>query len=173
MIKGRTVVLRAIAKKDLARLRQWRNSPLLRQYFREYREITKEMQEAWWQKIARNDPNTVMVAIADSSSGQLIGAAGLCYINWVSRNAEISVYVGDKGVYIDNRAKEACKLLINYGFKTLGLHKIWTEVYEFDRKKYSMLTDKLGFKRDGVLRDHCFFNGKFHDSFIVSIINEG
>ena len=45
MLKGNKVFLTAVNKASLDQMREWRNDPQNRKYFREYREIGKEMQE--------------------------------------------------------------------------------------------------------------------------------
>ena len=47
MVRGKKVYLSSLERENLEQLRQWRNLPELRKYFREYREITKENQSKW------------------------------------------------------------------------------------------------------------------------------
>ena len=44
------------------------------------------------------------------------------------------------------------------------------ELYEFDSK--ISFFKKLNFKEDGKLRDNCFEDGKFHDSYIISLLKK-
>ena len=172
MIRGKLVGLSPLESEDLEALRQWRNNPDFRQYFREYREISKDMQSDWFKRTL-NDKSTIMFAIRRLSDNELLGCCGLCYINWVNRNADLSLYIGYDDLYIDDigYAEEATKLLLNYGFCELGLHKAWTEIYEIDTPKKA-LYEKLGLKIDGVLRDNYFHDGKFWNSYIFSILKE-
>lgn len=171
MIKGDLICLSSIEPEDLDQLRYWRNLPEFRKYFREYREIGKDMQLKWYQTKVLGDSSTMMFAIRDIFTDDLIGCCGLCYINWVKRNADLSLYIGWNEAYIDDvgYAYEACQLLFKFGFHELGLHKIWTEIYEFDHPKYQ-LYKKLGFHQDGLLRDQCFNNGKWCNSYILSML---
>lgn len=172
MIKGELVYLSPIEKEDLQQLMYWRNLPDFRKHFREYREINKDMQEKWYQTKVINDPNTIMFAIRNVNSNELLGCCGLCYINWVHRYADLSLYIGWNESYIDDNgfANESCKLLFNYAFKELALNKIWTEIYEFDNKKYK-LYHKLGFSDDGILREQYFYDGKRWNSYIMSLLS--
>ena len=80
-------------------------------------------------------------------------------------------YNRKNNLYIDSigYAEESCSLLFNYGFGELGLKKIWSELYEFDQKKIS-LYKKLGMNVDGTLRNQYYYNGKWWDSKILSIL---
>lgn len=171
MIKGEKVYLASIEKEDLEKLMKWRNLPHYRKNFREYREINFEMQENWYNTKVLNDQSTIMFSIRSAEDDTLIGCCGLCYINWINRNADLSLYIGWNESYIDDQgfAKESCKLLFNYGFNELGLNKIWTEIYEFDKKKYE-LYHELGFNNDGILRQQCYCDGKWWNSYIMSLL---
>ena len=173
MIKGKKVGLRAVEKEDLLYLRNWRNIPEFRKHFREVRELSLTDQEAWFDSLQKTKHINYMFTIVDLDSKKPIGAAGLLYINWIIRSADFSFYIGDENKYIgdDGVANEAAKLLIDYGFNNLNLHKIWMELYEFDKQKIEFFTKKFNFEQDAILRDNCFENGKYHNSFILSLIN--
>ena len=65
-----------------------------------------------------------------------MGACGLCYIDWINRSADFSIYIGYKDLYIDDiYAIEAGVLLKDYGLNILNLHRLWAEIYSIDNKK--------------------------------------
>jgi len=173
MIKGDLVGLRAVEKEDLALLRDWRNIPEFRRNFREVRELNLTNQEKWFERSCVNNLNDFMFVIVRLSDNKPIGACGLLYINWIIRSADFSFYIGDNQSYIDSEgyAKDAANLLINYGFNNLNLHKIWMELYEFDKLKLDFFQNEFNFQVDGKLRDNCFEDGKYWDSYIISKIN--
>lgn len=173
MLKGEKVYLMAVEKSDLYPFMNWRNREDFRRYFREYREINYDMQNNWYESKVLNDPSTIMFSIKRTEDAKLLGCCGLCYLNWISRYAEVSIYIGLDNVYIDNEgyAEESCNLIFEYGFNSLGLNKIWTEVYEFDNLKRQLL-EKFNFHLDGVLRENYFYNGKWFDSFVLSLLNK-
>jgi len=173
MIKGELIGLRSVEKEDLKLLRDWRNIPEFRKNFREVRELNLSNQEKWFEKSCVNNPNDFMFIVERLEDKKAIGAVGLLYINWIIRSADFSFYIGEDESYIDNKgyADDAAKLLINYGFKSLNLHKIWMELYEYDKIKLDFFTNKFGFEVDGKLRDNCFENGKYWDSYFLSLLN--
>lgn len=173
MISGNKVYLTSIEAEDLEQLRNWRNLPEFRKHFREYREISSSMQRRWFEGVVNGDPSTIMFAIRMKDTDELAGCCGLCYINWVHRHSDLSLYIGKNKAYIDNEgiAEESCRLLFDHGFHELGLNKIWTEIYEFDGKKYD-LYQKFGFHEDGFLRKQYFYEGKWWGSYILSLLGE-
>ena len=174
MIKGNLVGLRAIEREDLTLLRDWRNIPEFRRNFREVREINLTHQELWFKKFCVNNPNDFMFVIERLNDNKPIGVCGLLYINWIIRSADFSFYIGEDEAYIDDKgyAEEATELLSSYGLNSLNLHKIWMELYEFDKKKIDFFTKKFGFHIDGQLRDNCFEGSRYYNSYILSLLNE-
>ena len=172
MIKGNLVGLRAVEKEDLGYFQNWRNNGDFRKNFREVRELSSVDQEAWHQSLYDTKNINFMFTIVDLESNLPIGAAGLLYINWIIRSADFSFYIGQDEIYVgdDEKTFEAAELIINYGFNNLNLHKIWMELYEFDSKKIDFFIKKFSFQKDGVLRDNCFENGRYWDSYILSLI---
>ena len=59
--------------------------------------------------------------------------------------------------------------MIDYGFKTINMNKLWAEVYEIDNKKLNFYKG-LGFKIDASLREHYYHNGKYITSHILSLL---
>lgn len=173
MIKGEKVYLTAIERKDLPQLLNWRNQTNFRKYFREYKEINLDMQNKWYELKVLNDSNTIMFSIRSNNNNELLGCCGLCYINWIHRYADLSLYIGWKNSYIDEigYADDSCKSLFKYAFKELGLNKIWTEIYEFDIKKKE-LYDRLGFKLDGIKREDYYYDGRWWNSFMLSLLKK-
>jgi RimJ/RimL family protein N-acetyltransferase len=171
MLRGDRIQLRALERDDLVRMRDWRNLPEFRRNFREFRELNMLNQEQWFTRISAS-ANDFMFVIERTADHAPIGVAGLVYVHWVVRSADISVYIGDGETYIDGpggHAEDTTKTLIRYAFDNLNLNKVWTELYSFDERKVAMFT-RLGFARDGVLRDNAFEDGRYHDSYIYSLL---
>jgi hypothetical protein len=173
LLTGEHVRLRALERGDLPRLRVWRNTPRLRQFFRERHELSMDDQLAWFERVTgqRGGPrDTVMLAIERRDSKELIGACGLCYIDWVSATAELSVYIGAELAYVDATfAPDACSVLIGHAFEELNLRRLWVEVYAFDSAKRELL-QSLGFALEGTLREHRFHAGAHHDSLMLALL---
>ena len=170
MIEGRLTSLRAVEEADLETLLAWRNRPELRRYFREHRELNSTQQRQWFDSKVNGDPCTRMFAVVERASGRLLGAAGLCYIDWVNRTADFSLYLGADGLYIDDRwAPDAAVTMLNYGFGELGLNRVWSEIYSFDTFKTAFF-QRLGFALDGRHRQTHWAEGAWHDSLYYSLL---
>lgn len=170
MLKGKHAALRAIERSDLPLLLEWRNRPAYRRYFRETRELNSDQQILWFEKIVNADPATRMFSIIELTTGRLLGACGLCYIDWPNRSADFSIYIGADDLYIDTLyAPDAANILMRYAFQELGLHRVWTEIYDIDIAKKKFFTD-LGFTLDGRHRETHWTEGRWHDSLFFGLL---
>lgn len=172
MIKSKNIGLRAVEKSDLEFFRDWRNIEAFRKNFREVRELSIIDQEKWFDSLQQTKHINYMFTIVDLKTNEPIGACGLLYINWINRSGDFSFYIGKDNTYINDEtiSKEAVSLLIEYGFNNLNLNKIWMELYEFDDAKISFFKKIFNFKVDGILRENCYEDGKYWNSYIISLL---
>jgi len=167
MLYGKKINLVALEEESLTTLKNWRNNPNLRKYFREHREINNYMQENWFKKIM-SDPNQFNFEIRKEDV--LIGHCGLYYINWIARHGEFGIYIGNEEYRNGGYGSDALRTLINYGFEQLNLNKIWCEVYSNNQSVD--IYRHIGFKDEGILREHYYADGRYWDSYMLSILKK-
>lgn len=168
MIDGKKIFLAAVERENIEQLRQWRNNPSLKKYFREYREISSYMQENWFKNKVIGDSEQVNFEIHDGESNKLIGHCGLYYIEWIHRHAEFGIYIGDDEFRSGGYGSDALRTLVGYGFNDLNLNKIWCEVY--DNNDALQVYEHIGFVYEGKMRQNYFNEGKYWDSHILSML---
>jgi ribosomal-protein-alanine N-acetyltransferase len=66
-------------------------------------------------------------------------------------------------------ATDAAQTMITFGFRVLDLHRI-TAAIGPDNAASIAVVNRLGFTREGRLRDHVFTNGAWRDSELYSIL---
>ena len=163
--------IRAIEIEDLAIIQKYRNDETLRQYFREYREFSLTQIKDWYFNMIK-DIRFEMFVVIDLDLDEVVGVTGITYIDWPNKHADVHFYIGKNSEWIDEKySGTAIKLILDYGFKTLNLNKLWAEIYEIDIKKLSFF-EKKGFKIDATLREHYFHNGKYYSSHILSLLRK-
>ena len=64
--------------------------------------------------------------------------------------------------------KESQDMIIDHAFNTMNFRRIYTTAFSDNLCK---LTERLwGFKREGILREHQFSNGKYVDSYLLGLL---
>ncbi|WP_043932623.1 GNAT family N-acetyltransferase [Bacillus sp. EB01] len=64
---------------------------------------------------------------------------------------------------------EAVLKVIQYGFGDLGLTRIGAVVF-IDNEASTNLLSKMGFQKEGVLRDYMYQNGQAFDTYVYSLL---
>jgi ribosomal-protein-alanine N-acetyltransferase len=102
------------------------------------------------------------------SDKQLIGTCG--YHKWDKRyfRAEIG-YDLNPSFWGQHIMTEALGIVIKNGFEAMGLNRIGALVY-IENVRSEKLLLKLGFQKEGILRDYFYLNGKFYDHSLMSLI---
>ena len=159
------IQLRQIEVEDLPQLREWRNDDQLRRYVREYRLLNMVNQCDWLDYISRSR-DVEMFGI--EAGDVLVGVCGLCYINWVNRTAEVSLYAAS-ALRDVNIAAQALVLLQHKAFEEFNLHRLWVEIYEFNLGNIELF-EKCDYVLEGRLRKHVFKLGKYHDSLMYGLL---
>ncbi len=105
-----------------------------------------------------NDRTDIHYAIDD---GEYAGTISLKNINTIDRTAEYAI-VTRKKFWGTGIAKEATSQIINYGFNTLNLEKIYLNVLSTNIRA-NKFYEKMGFKFEGTFKHHVFINGVYQD----------
>jgi RimJ/RimL family protein N-acetyltransferase len=91
-----------------------------------------------------------------------IGNISLQNINYINRNAEFAILMGEKQFWGRGYAKDASFLLIKHGFNELNLHMIHCGTSS-ENIPMQRLADYLGMKKEGLRREAFYKHGKFID----------
>lgn len=170
-IIGKKIYLRGVAREDMTNIARWMNDSEVTHYlFMGDRPVHARLLEEQWEKDVR-DPNEISVAIVDKKTDRMIGWGGLYRINWISRNAEYRVFLGEKKFWNKGIGAEVASLLVRYGFEKLNLHKVWLGV-NTEHKGAFRSYQKAGFVKEGVLRQEIFRNNRYYDAVRMSILRK-
>jgi RimJ/RimL family protein N-acetyltransferase len=169
LIEGKLVNLRALEEEDLELLKKWRNLDFVRKTTREYRLLDTINQKKWFETIHHNSPPREIMFGITNKNNKLIGVTGLTYIDWKNKNSEISIYIAKKNWQKTVEAKNTIHLILQYGFNELNIHRLWVEIYEIAKENIELFS-KMKFKKEGVLRDKVWRDGKWWNSQIYSIL---
>jgi RimJ/RimL family protein N-acetyltransferase len=96
-----------------------------------------------------------------------IGNIALQSIDLKNKNAEIAYLFGEKEYWGKGYAMEASVLLLRRGFEELKLHRIYFGTH-IENLQMQRLGEKLGFVKEGILKDAQFKFGKYNDVVIFA-----
>ena len=102
--------------------------------------------------------------------GQLIGTINLFQVLRGSLQSAFIGYFLDKKHNGKGYTTEAVKLLVDYAFKELGLHRIEAGVMPHNIGSIRVL-EKSGFHKEGLAVKNVKINGKWEDHQVLAIIN--
>lgn len=150
-------------------LRQQRNRPELMKYFRQSEPIKYMDQLRWFNSLDKKNVRLFAVTIG-SVDPKIVGYVGLNPIDWRHNHAEFGIFIipeeHDKGY-----GSEAMKLLLEYSFKRLKLHKVYSDVLEYAGENTFKFYENLKFKPEGKNRQHYLKDGKWVDSISFSMLD--
>jgi ribosomal-protein-alanine N-acetyltransferase len=106
--------------------------------------------------------------IINKATGLRLGTCG--FHIWDSRNNRVEV---GYDLLPENWGKgymsEALRKAIGFAFDYMNIHRISAHVYKGNARSIKLLR-KLGFKKEGLLREEYFFHGKYYDHFLYSLL---
>lgn len=170
-LEGDYVYLRPLALSDAdGAYPSWLNDPEVCRYNSHGDTLyTKEMAQSYIASVI-NNPNTAVFAICLHQSNRHVGNIALQQISAKNRSAEFAILIGEPSVYGEGIGYKAGKLLLDYAFYTLKLHRIYCGTH-IDNVAMQRLALKLGMSEEGRRREAFFKNGHFADIVEYGLIN--
>ncbi|NOX19218.1 MAG: GNAT family N-acetyltransferase [Chlorobi bacterium] len=115
------------------------------------------MSEVW--RYPKGTPTKIVFTI--EKEGKTIGELKMKNFRWFNRKAELAMILipeeQRKGY-----GTEALRMIIDYAFKDMNLHRLEGEVIEYNEASKKII-ESLGFKEEGRLREAKYSKGKYWD----------
>jgi [ribosomal protein S5]-alanine N-acetyltransferase len=108
------------------------------------------------------------LAIERVADGAFIGWCNLYKWNPVYRSAGVG-YCFHDSAWGQGFATEAAGALLQWAYDTLDLNRVQTEV-DIRNGASARVLEKLGFVREGMLREDCIVNGEVSDSWVYGLL---
>ena len=161
------VELRPLKLSDIDNIMQWINDPDIVKNFQNFKGFTKKEELKFLRKIFKSK-NDYVFSIFQKADGKYLGQCAINQISWQNKLGRFALFI-TKENWGKGYAEEAIRLLINYAFKKLKIHKIWGVCWATNKKAWHIYK-KIGFKKEGLLRDEYFWRGKYHDLLRIAIV---
>jgi RimJ/RimL family protein N-acetyltransferase len=167
ILQGTLATLRPLGIDDAEATFAWRSSPRARLLQRGA--TTLEEQRAWIaSRLKTGELNFII-----EYQGKSVGMIALLDINHLHKSVQMGrLLIGEEELVGKAPvAFEADLMLCDHAFDVLKMHKIYGDIME---DNVGMLKTRmyLGYRKDGVLRDHYCYDGEFKSTVAVSLLEE-
>ena len=110
------------------------------------------------------------LAFAILRDDRLVGSIGFNRLDWYARVCEIGYWIdyAEEGKGIITRA---CRALIDYAFDELGMNRVEIRC-STENIRSAAVPERLGFTKEGVLRQAEVLHGRAHDFCIYGLLAE-
>jgi RimJ/RimL family protein N-acetyltransferase len=161
-ITGEKVALGPMRRDLIPLYQRWMNDfEVTRTLAARMRPMTFEVEEDWYNTASRNEDN-VHFTLYERDTMRPIGSTGLHPVNVFHRSAEFGILIGEKECWGKGYGTETTRLMLEYGFRGLGLHNVMLTVYSFNEAGIRAYT-RAGFREFGRRREALRLGGRAFD----------
>lgn len=163
--QGGAVSLRLFEERDIEKKVEWINNPENNLHLHYDIPLCVENTRKWFH--AKDNSRRLDYVI--EYDGIPVGLIGLLAIDHFHHKAEFYISMGETAYKNRGIATEASRMLADYGFGRLGLHKIYLNT---DGENYPAhrLFEKVGFTREGFFVDDMIHRGRYIDRIRYAIL---
>lgn len=166
-INKHVILLRPLLDSDSASIYIWHNDIEITLYSQN--SLVMPQNEEDVHQFIEKQKSERIITFGIEYDGVLVGYIGLSNINTINRSAEFFILIGEKKYWGKNIGFHSGRMILEYGFNSLNLHRIDLSVSDLNIRAVK-LYEKLGFIHEGIKRDACFREGKYHNKLIMGMI---
>ncbi len=166
ILYGKRVFLRPMLLEDAEHVVRWRSDPEILANIFAREPLTLESHLKWFQS-PREGRLDYIICLKETE--RPIGTVNLTNIDYQNLKAEAGKMLGDKSTWGKGLAKEAFILWISFGFREMGLNRIYVRTLSTNQRNIE-LNKKLGFKTKRILREGYKNEEGFLDVVVMSIL---
>lgn len=107
--------------------------------------------------------------VISSINNETLGLIDVFDFDAKNKRAGIGILIKESNNHNKGYGSEALKLLINYCFKNLDLHQLYSNVSETNKASITLFTNQ-GFKKVGLKKDWIFHNGSYKNEYLFQLI---
>ena len=167
---GEKVFLRPLEPSDAATVAPWLNAREVNRTLLTCRPFSVQAEIDFITSVSK-DSNSIVLGVGLRETEQLIGSAGLDQIDQRHRHARFGILIGEKQFWGQGYATEATRLLIEHAFSMMNLNRVWLHVLA-EHPAAIHVYEKIGFEREGILRQHVFSEGRYQDMLTMAILRK-
>ena len=168
ILTGKSVSLRPPRPEDAAaRLALGNHPEIVRMYggsSSDVRPMAAESAERWVQSLIKHDYAWIIEV------GSPVGRVRLDRVDLRDRRASLAIGIEDFARLGKGLGTETIRLVQQYAFHELGLHRLSVRVVDYNRRAIRAY-EKCGFVIEGREREAAFVDGQWHDDVMMGILD--
>lgn len=163
-LEGNEINLRTVEDEDVEFIRDTFNLPEVRKFLSHRGPQNLEQERGFFEEVISGDEETNLAICRDK---EMIGL--------ISLTEQKEEGVKEIGLWLhpdhhgNGYGTEASELMISYAFNELRVHKIIAKAMESNTGS-QRIWEKLGFQKEGELRENTYRNGSYEDVYIYGVI---
>lgn len=120
-------------------------------------------------QIEADDDTRASFIIEAKKDKRAVGEIVINDIDRYNRSGNIRIALFEEQDFGKGYGTQAMRMMVDYGFRELSLHRITLGVYAFNPGAIHVY-EKIGFIKEGVLRDALYWDGEYIDEITMSIL---
>lgn len=164
------IYLRPMTEEDADLIVAWRNKPELKKFFISQDDFTKEGHLAWFRRM-KESGRACQMMICDKKTDKPLGSVDIKHIDQEHHKGEYGIFIGEEDARGRGIGTQAAKLMIQYGFEVLGLHRIYLRALAGNAQAIRSY-EKAGFVQEGYLKDDVYIHGKYVDIVWMAVVKQ-
>ncbi len=161
------IQLKPLEWKDWKTYLAWVNEPGIMQLIDRYLPVSELEHQDFYRKLLK-DKTQIFFAVK-TPAGKFLGVCALKHLDLKNRKAELYICLNGKGVRGRGLGQQAVGALLDYGFETLNLNRIYLYTPAFNKAALACYR-RCGFKTEGVLKEDLFSGGRYHDAVRMAFL---
>jgi RimJ/RimL family protein N-acetyltransferase len=172
LLKGERVWLRPIEERDLPAYVAGINDTEVGAFAGYRMPFSVEQAVAWHNRHVEQfrSGEAFFFAVCELGDDRFIGTVWFKEVNRLDGNAELAIYM-DRDHIGSGWGTDAQRTLLEFGFGTLGLERVWLTV-NADNARAIRSYEKVGFQREGVMRRSFRVRGRLTDTLLMAILRD-
>ncbi len=169
-LEGEQINLRALLLEDLAFLYTIENDETLWELSQVQTPFSKDVLQKYLET-TQNDIKDLkqLRLVITSKTNEPLGFIDLFDFDTHNKHAGVSIVLTDKHRG-KGYGKDALSLLMQYSFKELGLHQLYSNILE-DNSVSIRLFESVGFEKVGLKKNWRFYKGRYKNEYLFQFIN--
>ena len=132
--------------------------------------VTKEKEEQDI-KSSYSSKDEAYLMVIKKENNKAIGFIRINCLTRISKDVWLRMIIGDKKAWGRGYASEALQSVLKWLFYELNIRRITLETYATNKRALKFF-EKMGFKKEGVLREAHYADGKYYDIISYGLLKK-